>query len=159
LKKIEMIISLIIINIKQLIITIYYMSNTTEQTVASFIMTSGGSTFGILGTILSSVSSLYIIRNISNTGCSAVEYLPKLLDVSGPGEKKDESSETATQAVVPKTTFGRVDAFLKRFGVNVKAYMWMGVFLVAGVGSKKLGGLIASPSSIAFVEKLLYRKE
>lgn len=56
------------------------MSN--EQTVASIIMTSGGSTFGIVGTLLSSLSSLYIIKNISTTGCAAVEYLPKLLDFS-----------------------------------------------------------------------------
>lgn len=133
------------------------MSN--EQTVASIIMTSGGSTFGIVGTLLSSLSSLYIIKNISTTGCSAVEYLPKLLDFSGSGVKPDEpSAESSQQTVVTKTPWGKADAVLKRFGVDVRAYMWLGVFLVAGVGSKKLGTLISSPTSIAFVEKLLYRK-
>lgn len=135
------------------------MSN--EQTVASIIMTSGGSTFGIVGTLLSSLSSLYIIKNISTTGCSAVEYLPKLLDFSGSGEKtNDESSESgqSTVTVAPRTALGKVNTILKRFGVDVKAYMWLGVFLVTGVGSKKLGTFISSPSSIAFVEKMLYRK-
>ena len=131
------------------------MSN--EQTVASIIMTSGGSTFGILGTLLSSLSSLYIIKNISTTGCSAVEYLPKLLDF---GEKKDESVESDSQSttVVPKTFWANTDVVLKRFGVDLKSYMWLGVFLVAGVGSKKLGTYISSPNSIAFVERVLYRR-
>lgn len=136
------------------------MSNSTEQTVASIIMTSGGSTFGIVGTLLSSLSSLYIIKNISTTGCSAVEYLPKLLDFSESSEKKEsvKEDEEESTVVVPRTALGKANAVLKRFGVDMKAYLWLGVFLAAGVGSKKLGTLISSPASIAFVEKMLYRK-
>ena len=133
------------------------MSN--EQTVASIIMISGGSTFGIIGTLLSSLSSLYIIKNISTTGCSAVEYLPKLLDFnSSENDKKVAELQPCTNTLVSKTYWGKLDLILKRFGVEPRAYMWLGVFLVAGVGSKKLGTYISAPSSIEFVEKLLYRK-
>lgn len=132
------------------------MSN--EQTVASIIMTFGGSTFGILGTLLSSLSSLYIIKNISTTGCSAVEYLPKLLDFTGDENKKDLEPQQETNELVTKTYWGKTEMILKKFGVDPRAYMWLGIFLVAGVGSKKLGTYISAPSSINFVEKLLYRK-
>lgn len=139
----------------------YLQSNkmSNEQTVASIIMTSGGSTFGIVGTLLSSLSSLYIIKNISTTGCSAVEYLPKLLDFSGSGEKPIETpAESRQHTAVSTTAIGKANAILKRFGVDLRTYMWLGVFLVAGVGSKKLGTFISSPDSIAIVEKMLYRK-
>lgn len=128
----------------------------SEQTVASIIMTSGGTTFGILGTLLSSLSSLYIIKNISTTGCSAVEYLPKLLDTT----RNETKSETVTedQSTTETSLVSRTNAVLKRFGFDIRTYMWLGVFLIAGIGSKKLGTFISSPSSIAYVEKLMYRK-
>jgi len=124
------------------------MASSSEQTVASIIMISGGSTFGILGTLLSSLSSLYIIKHISTSGCSAVEYLPKLLNSSSNvKETCDEESNDST-----------AKSILSKLKIDFKSYMWMSAFLFTGVCSKKLGTFLSSPITIGYVEKLLYRK-
>lgn len=128
----------------------------SDQTVASIIMTSGGSTIGILGTLLSSLSSLYIIKNISTSGCSAVECLPMLID-----NKYVPSQTNTNQEVTDKksqqTLWKKTDNALKYIGIDIKNYFVLGMFLGTGVLAKKIGTLLTDPHVISHVEKFVYR--
>lgn len=130
-----------------------------EQTVASIIMTSGGSTFGILGTLLSSLASMYIIKNISTTGCNVVERLPRLLDSTNNTEKEKEQEQAQAQSTNELSTLEKLNITFKSVGINLRSYMWLCVFLGAGILSKKLGTYLSSPESIKYIEKLLYHKQ
>lgn len=134
----------------------------SEQTVASIILTSGGSTFGILGTLLSSLSSLYIIRNISSAGCNAVEYLPKLLDFNNQqneeNKKRDEEKSVITMSTRGAGFKAGYNAIVNKISNEINSYMWISIFLMAGMGSKKLGTFMSSPSTISWVEQMIYKR-
>jgi ABC-type dipeptide/oligopeptide/nickel transport system permease subunit len=114
------------------------MSNTkSEQTTASILMKSAGSTVNVTGYTLSSVSTLYFIKYLSTLGCSTIEFLPQLL------------ANKTTSFV--EWTKGR------ELG-NIYAYATLISFLGVGIGLRKLGTMLSDEKSIDFVERMLYGK-
>lgn len=112
-------------------------TNTHEQTTASILMKSCGTTGNTVGSALASVSVLYLVSYISSMGRAIVEYLPSVL-------------------ASPNITF---TTFIENRQIgNMRTYGILLTTLALGIMFRKIGTAFTDENNIACVERFCYKQ-